>query len=187
MAILSIPEAQQKLNSATEIAAYLNARGILYEQWEASVPFAADADQETILNAYRHKLEPYMQAHGYKTADVINVNPDTPNLEAIRAKFLKEHTHSEDEIRFFVEGQGYFWFNLENNEPVFCVKCEAGDFLSVPAGYKHWFDLGPVAHVKTIRVFTDEAGWVPNYTGSAVAEHFNTEMVDGRSLHSAGY
>ena len=93
------------------------------------------------------------------------------NLQALRAKFLNEHTHSEDEVRFFVEGEGQFWFHLEKGpkgEEVFQVICRAGDFLSVPAGYKHWFDLAPKYTVKAIRIFTSPDGWVANYTGSGV-------------------
>lgn len=168
MAILTIPDLNRTLDAPDEIREYLKARGIWFDQWEASKPLANEASQEEILDAYAHVLKPFMAEGGYTVADVINVHADTPNLPEIRAKFLREHTHTEDEIRFFVDGQGYFWFNLENDEPVFCVKCEAGDLLSVPAGVKHWFDLGPVAFVKTIRIFIDASGWVPHYTESGV-------------------
>ncbi|WP_373531929.1 acireductone dioxygenase [Vampirovibrio sp.] len=172
MGILTIPDKAITLTENPEIRAYLNARGILFEQWEASCAFSPDATPETIMAAYEPVLTPYKAAHGYQTADVISVRPDTPNLPDIRAKFLREHTHTEDEVRFFVDGQGFFWFNLENDEPVFCVKCVSGDLLSVPANVKHWFDLGPEAFVKTIRIFTDAAGWVPHYTQSGVDERF---------------
>ncbi|MCD8529602.1 MAG: hypothetical protein LRY25_02450, partial [Flavobacterium sp.] len=82
--------------------------------------------EEEILKAYDESLQPFMQKNGYKTADVINISESTSNLDAIRQKFLKEHTHTEDEVRFFVDGKGYFWFNI-NHENVFCVVCEKGD------------------------------------------------------------
>ncbi|MFN6015358.1 MAG: cupin domain-containing protein, partial [Flavobacteriales bacterium] len=94
-----------------------------------------------------------------------------------RAKFLAEHTHSEDEIRFFVDGRGLFWFNLEN-EPVFNLLCEKGDLISVPEGTKHWFDAGESdPFVKAIRIFIDMSGWVPHYTGSALEKRFADFMV----------
>lgn len=172
MGILTIPADNVTLTDNAEIRAYLKARGILFEQWTARCAFSNEATPEEILSAYEPTLKPYMAAHGYQTADVISVHPDTENLAEIRAKFLREHIHTEDEVRFFVDGQGYFWFNLEGNEPVFCVKCVSGDLLSVPAHVKHWFDLGPVAFVKTIRVFTDAGGWLPHYTQSGVEQHF---------------
>lgn len=172
MAILTIPDAQRQERDPAVIAAYMAERGLWFEQWQAQCAFANDASQEEILAAYAHQLEPFMAKGGYQTADVISVHEETPNLDAIRAKFLKEHTHSEDEIRFFVDGQGFFWFNLEGDEPVFCVQCVAGDLLSVPAQVKHWFDLGPEPFVKTIRIFTDESGWVPHYTESGVEQRY---------------
>lgn len=182
MGILTIPDKNITLTDNAAIRAYLNGRGILFEQWEANCEFSNDATQEEILAGYEHALKPYMAAHGYQTADVISVHPETPGLPEIRAKFLREHTHTEDEVRFFVDGQGYFWFNLEQNsrgesEPVFCVKCVSGDLLSVPANVKHWFDLGPVAFVKTIRVFTDASGWTPHYTDSGVDARFREAAV----------
>ena len=110
---------------------------------------------------------------GYLTADVISINSLTENYEAIRTKFLAEHTHSEDEIRFFVDGQGLFWFNMEN-EPVFNLLCQRGDLISVPAGTKHWFDAGESnPFVKAIRIFIDMSGWVPEYTQSGLEKNFS--------------
>lgn len=173
MAILHIPDQDRKINDANEIKSFLADRGVLYDQWEAQVAFADDADQETVLGAYEHVLKPYMDSNGYKTADVISVNPNTPNLDALKTKFLTEHTHSEDEVRFFVEGEGLFWFNMENDNPVFCVICQKGDLISVPANTKHWFDFGPKTFVKAIRVFIDQSGWVPHYTASGVDKSYN--------------
>ncbi len=172
MAILNIPDKDLKITDAGEIKSYLNDRGILYEQWEANAKFDSHADQQTILNAYEHVLKPYMQANGYQTADVISINETTPNLPALREKFLHEHQHTEDEVRFFVDGEGLFWFNLGNGEDVFNVRCQKGDLISVPANTYHWFDAGEKPFVKAIRVFIDTSGWVPHYTGSKVDEKY---------------
>jgi 1,2-dihydroxy-3-keto-5-methylthiopentene dioxygenase len=178
MAILHIPDQNFSTNNSAEIKEYFNARGILFEQWEAKAALANDADQATILQAYSERLEPYMQANGYKVADVINVHPALPNIEEIGKKFLAEHTHSEDEVRFFVDGEGLFWFNLENGkDPIFCLQCQKGDLISVPAGTKHWFDFGPKRFVKCIRVFIDMSGWVPEYTGSQIDVPYNSMAV----------
>lgn len=171
MAILNIPEQNQTFTDSKAIKTFLNDRGILYEIWETPIKLAKNATQDEILAAYQYQLEPFMKNGGYQVADVINVNPDTPNLLAIRQKFLKEHTHVEDEVRFFVEGQGLFWFN--NGKEIFSVLCQPGDFISVPKNHKHWFDLGPEAHVKAIRVFIDTAGWVPYYTESNIDGRYN--------------
>lgn len=173
MAIINIPDHNQKVTGQEEIQAFLNERGVFYDVWQPQFELGKDAVQEDVLRAFDHTLKPFMEEGGYKTADVISVYPDTENLLAIRQKFLAEHTHTEDEIRYFVEGQGLFWFNLENGEPVFSVLCQKGDILSVPAGTKHWFDLGPEAHVRAIRVFQDPSGWVAHYTDSGIDQKYN--------------
>jgi 1,2-dihydroxy-3-keto-5-methylthiopentene dioxygenase len=173
MAVLNIPDQAYSTDNPDKIRQFLQQYGIFFDQWQAQVSFADDADQETILAAYAHVLQPYMASNGYRVADVININAQTPNYEAVRAKFLSEHTHTEDEVRFFVDGQGYFWFNLGQDAPVFNVLCQAGDLISVPAGAKHWFDAGEHnPFVKTIRVFIDTSGWVPHYTGSDIAQKY---------------
>jgi 1,2-dihydroxy-3-keto-5-methylthiopentene dioxygenase len=177
MATLIIPEHNQTLEDFSDIQAYLDQRGILIDQWEPAFPIGESAEQEEILKAYQPSLTPYMEKNGYQTADVISVNRNTPNLQELRDKFLKEHTHTEDEVRYFISGRGYFWFHLNENEPVICVKCEAGDLLSVPAGFKHWFDLGDEPAVKVIRIFTDVSGWVAHYTGSRIEERFSQGQV----------
>jgi 1,2-dihydroxy-3-keto-5-methylthiopentene dioxygenase len=173
MAILTIPDLNVQLNNPAEIKQYLNARGVFFDQWQAAVVFDDAASPEEILAAYNHELQPYMEANGYKTADVISINSLTQNYGEIRTKFLSEHIHSEDEVRFFVDGEGHFWFNLEGDEPIFNVLCQAGDLISVPAGTKHWFDAGASnPFVKAIRVFIDTTGWVPEYTHSKIEQQY---------------
>lgn len=174
MAVLNIPTQEFSTQNPQEIRSFLNERGVIYEQWEASIPLTKIASQDEVLKAYSHVLDPYMKKNGYGTADVININSETPNYEAVRNKFLSEHRHTEDEVRFFVDGEGYFWFNLENGEPVFNVLCQVGDLISVPKGTAHWFDAGKSnPHVKAIRMFIDMSGWVPHYTESGVDVVYN--------------
>lgn len=175
MALLTILDPIRKeIRDPKDIKTFMNDRGIIFEQWKASMPLNDTDSQEVILKAYEHELGPYMKKHGYQSADVINVHKDTPNIEAIRAKFLSEHTHSEDEVRFFVDGEGQFFFHLADKSEVFKLLCEKGDFISVPKGYTHWFDLAPKYHVKAIRVFHNQEGWVANYTNTGKEQKYNS-------------
>jgi 1,2-dihydroxy-3-keto-5-methylthiopentene dioxygenase len=172
MAVLSIPDENITISNPVEIGKYLNDKGVFFDQWECEVVFKDTAKQEEILKAYEKDLKPFMEKGGYKTADVISINSLTENYEAIRSKFLSEHIHTEDEIRFFVDGQGLFWFNLDG-EKVFNVLCQKGDLISVPAGTKHWFDAGESEpFVKAIRIFIDMSGWVPHYTKSEIEKRY---------------
>lgn len=172
MATVTVPDKQIRLTDTHEIRKFLERRGIQYDcQPVETIP--ATADDSAVLQRHAHWLTPFMDRHGYRTADVIRVSPATPNLDAIRDKFLREHTHSEDEVRFFVEGEGLFWFHLDGPDgDVLSVRCQAGDLLSVPANTKHWFDLGPAPLVCAIRIFSDQAGWVPHYTQSGIEQRY---------------
>ncbi len=173
MAVLTIPKENKVINNPHEISSFFEERSIYFDQWECDVEFDDTASQDEILAAYEIDLKSFMEKGGYQTADVISINKLTENYEALRAKFLAEHTHSEDEIRFFVDGKGEFWFHLDTGE-VFCLLCEKGDLISVPAGTKHWFDAGKEnPFVKAIRIFIDRSGWVPHYTDSKIELEYN--------------
>ena len=172
MAILYKPATQETITDFNTIKKMLNAQNILLEKWEANIKLTAESTQEEILAAYAHELKPFMEKTGFQTADVINVHPQTENIKAIREKFMKEHRHSDDEVRFFVDGEGIFWFHLDSGE-VLSVTCQAGDFMSVPKNYRHWFDLHPHYFVKAIRIFSNIEGWVPHYTNSNIDEKYN--------------
>jgi 1,2-dihydroxy-3-keto-5-methylthiopentene dioxygenase len=172
MAELRVPDRHIHLAKEHEIRHFLQERGIWYDHRPAEASPIGPGDED-ILQAHAGWLKPFMDKNGYRTADVIRITPSTPNVPAIRDKFLREHTHSEDEVRFFVDGEGLFWFHKETpEEEVFSVRCTAGDLLTVPANMKHWFDLGDSPRVCAIRIFTDQAGWVPHYTQSNIEQRY---------------
>jgi 1,2-dihydroxy-3-keto-5-methylthiopentene dioxygenase len=144
--------------------------GIRFERWEASRPLAPGAGQEEILSVYQDSVQRLMKERGLKSVDVLGMVPDHPQREAMRAKFLEEHTHSEDEVRFFVEGQGLFCIHKAGR--VFFVLCEKDDLISVPDGTPHWFDMGPRPSFTVIRLFTNTEGWVARMTGDDIASRF---------------
>jgi 1,2-dihydroxy-3-keto-5-methylthiopentene dioxygenase len=157
-------------SDGAEMARHLREIGVRFERWQAAQPVAAGADQETVLAAYRQPVDQLMRENGYKTADVISLTANHPDKAALRQKFLAEHTHDEDEVRFFVDGRGLFYLHARGK--VFGVLCEKGDLISVPAMTTHWFDMGAEPHLACIRIFTDPAGWVAKFTGSTIAESF---------------
>ena len=153
-----------------EITRLLGDAGVRYEQWSANAPLASDADQDAVIAAYRDDIERLRRENGYTTVDVVRVNPSMPNLEAMRQKFLAEHTHSEDEVRFFVEGDASFYLRIGGK--VYQTICVRGDLLGVPAGTTHWFDMGPSPTFTAIRLFVDPSGWVAQFTGDPIASRF---------------
>jgi len=144
--------------------------GIRFEQWQAAEPIVPGDPPEKVIAAYRDDIERLRTLEGYAAVDVISLAPDHPDREALRAKFLEEHTHSEDEVRFFVAGSGLFTLHL--GERIYEVLCTAGDLIGVPDGTPHWFDMGPAPNFVAIRLFTNKEGWVANFTGSDIARGF---------------
>ena len=154
------------------IANKLHGAGVLFERWRADRELNDTAGQDEILDAYRGSVDRLMKHYNFKSADVISMTPDHPDREALRKKFLDEHTHSDFEVRFFVEGQGLFFIHATDR--VHAILCKQGDLISVPANTPHWFDMGLAPRLKCIRLFTTPEGWVANYTGSAIAKQFPT-------------
>lgn len=150
------------------IAAQLEPTGARIERWKAATPLSADATSDEILEAYKPQIDRLKSERGYVNADVIHVRPGNPNWPAMRQKFLSEHTHDEDEVRFFVEGSGAFYLHIDDK--VYQVVGTADDLLSVPQGTKHWFDGGADGDFTVIRLFNDPKGWVAHYTGDAIAD-----------------
>ncbi len=153
-----------------DIQRELKAVGVLFQRVDASIPLSEGADQEEVLSAYRHVVDQQCESFGYQSADVIRIKPDAPNVVELRQKFLSEHTHSDDEARVMVEGSGCFYLHL--SDKIYQVVCTRGDLITVPAGVRHWFDMGPKPRFAAIRFFTRPEGWVAQFTGDGIADRF---------------
>lgn len=152
------------------IARTLGEVGVRFERWDASQPVVPGASQDEVIAAYKDDIDRLQHEKGYRAVDVISLTADHPQKDALRQKFLSEHVHSEDEVRFFVAGQGQF--SLHIGERVYDVLCEQGDLIGVPDGTRHWFDMGPNPHFIAIRLFTNPEGWVAKFTGEPIADRF---------------
>lgn len=157
---------RKESEEAAVIADELKQRGIRFERWDTR-PLADVTDHTAILSAYSGEIEQLKTENGFTTADVVSLTPDHPDKKAFREKFLDEHRHSEDEIRFFVRGNGLFYLHIRNE--VLVVNCCENDLISVPAGTTHWFDMGPAPDFTALRLFTNPEGWVAQFTGSDIA------------------
>jgi len=163
MASITIRGEERTLRDPQEIVGYLKRFGIWYRRFEGLDAPGPQATDDEILAAYDEPIRELKRQGGYVTADVINVNADTPGLEAMLARFDKEHWHDEDEVRFVVRGRGLFHIHPPD-APVFSIQVEAGDMINVPRGTHHWFHLCDDRTIRCIRLFQDPSGWTPHYT-----------------------
>ncbi len=151
------------------IAGALAPIGVRFARWPDTVSVDPDAESDTILAAYRPHLDALMEGRA-GSADVLRLRPGNEAYPAMRQKFLDEHIHTEDEVRFFIEGGGHFI--LHANDRVYDAYCTANDLISVPSGLKHWFDAGLQPHATVLRIYTDSSGWTPHYTGDMISALF---------------
>jgi 1,2-dihydroxy-3-keto-5-methylthiopentene dioxygenase len=157
------------------LAAALATVGVGYERWRADRALPEGAGSDAVLAAYAADVARLKAAHGFVTGDVVRMHPAHPDRAALRAKFLDEHTHAEPEVRFFVEGEGLFVLHPPagpDGDRVYGLRAVAGDLVFVPAGMRHWFDMGEHPRFCAIRLFTNPEGWVARYTGDRIADRF---------------
>ena len=128
-----------------------------YPSYMLTVLEGLPVDDPAALEA---EIEAFKKEHGYVVHDIVSITPDTPD-EAL-AKFDKPHTHSEDEVRLFLEGEGIF--DLRDDAGVwYRFILQRGDMIVVPAGRVHRFEPTFKKSLKCVRIFKDKSGWVPDY------------------------
>jgi 1,2-dihydroxy-3-keto-5-methylthiopentene dioxygenase len=160
------------------IGAELDKRGVVFDRWPAMPGLCAATPTTEILAHYDDRVAELNDDGRYKYIDVARLHPDDSDpqwphtAKAARERFRSEHRHAEDEVRFFVGGRGCFYLHLEPE--VVAVVCEGADLLSVPAGTRHWFDMGARPDFVAIRFFEQQDGWIGDFTGNPIGERFPT-------------
>jgi len=167
MAVLRFPDEGRTVTGEAAVREALARVGIDYERWQPSHAVPDGAPAEAVLAAYATEIDRLKKAGGYVTADVIDVSPQTPNLDTMLAKFRREHWHDEDEVRFILRGRGVFHIHPKD-APVMAIEVVPGDLIRVPRGTHHWFDLCSERDIRAIRLFQDASGWTPRYTDTGV-------------------
>ncbi|MEV0708910.1 1,2-dihydroxy-3-keto-5-methylthiopentene dioxygenase [Nocardia aurea] len=177
MAADNAAEVRVRTTDDAVITAELARRGIAFDRWPV-VADAASVASDELLAHYADEVAALNASGRYRHIDIARIHPDDadpawPQTAAgARAKFLDEHRHAEDEVRYFAAGRGCFYLRLEDE--VLAVVCEGGDLLSVPAGTRHWFDMGTRPDFIAIRFFEEADGWVGDFTGDPIGAGFPT-------------
>jgi len=117
---------------------------------------------DTAKEHYRTPLDEVKRRREYIEEDIVELGPGTPNLEAICAKFVDEHFHDDDEVRFVLEGEGIFDIRSIDDEWM-RVEVHQGDLIIVPKNRHHRFLLTDKKSIRCVRLFKDTKGWTPHY------------------------
>ncbi len=169
MATVTLRDTQQSLNDAAEISRVPRAVRHLVPPLRGLRP--ALREPPPTRRSWPPTTSPSSELKaegGYVTADVINVKPETPNLDAMLNRFNKEHWHDEDEVRFIVHGRGLFHVHPAGRPGV------------RDRGRQGRHDPRPARHASLVRPLRGPArsapsacsrtssGWTPHYTDTGV-------------------
>lgn len=163
------------LSDHDAIQAELAKIDVEFQRWDTLEMLTEDKKltDERILDLYKNEIKTIKDLYHFHQVDIINVTPEfaeSEKFEPMRNKFLNEHIHTDHEVRYFIDGLGLFYIHKESK--VYGILCSAGDFISVPANTRHWFDMGTSPNFKCIRFFTSEEGWVPEYVTNAISSNY---------------
>lgn len=165
----TLPELPHKvLNHAEDIASTLAAVGIGYRKLELPAALLPGCGQEDFEAAYGLWLQELMEREGYKQQELFNLQRRHPQRLELRARYLDEHVQDSESAWLFLGG--FAQLGLRVGEQVFLLLGERGDLLSLPAGSRHWFDLGEEPHALVLRLSAGEQ--TPSPSGDDIAGRF---------------
>ncbi|KAK7206067.1 Acireductone dioxygenase ARD family [Myxozyma melibiosi] len=109
------------------------------------------------------QVDALAKERSYKNKDEICISPASFGADVYEEKvkiFYKEHLHEDEEIRYIVDGEGFF--DVRDLEDRWVrMKLVKGDLIILPAGIYHRFTTTATDYVKAMRLFKDEPKWTP--------------------------
>ncbi|KAM0988642.1 hypothetical protein FF1_012662 [Malus domestica] len=107
------------------------------------------------------ELKKIREERGYSYMDFCEVCPEKlPNYEEKIKNFFEEHLHTDEEIRYAVDGSGYFDVR-DRDERWIRVWLKKGGMIVLPAGIYHRFTLDTNNYIKAMRLFIGDPVWTP--------------------------
>ncbi|KAK8844574.1 1,2-dihydroxy-3-keto-5-methylthiopentene dioxygenase [Kwoniella newhampshirensis] len=132
--------------------------------------------------SWEKEIDVFAKERGYKNRDQITVTPAGLGdaYETKIKSFFDEHLHEDEEIRYILDGSGYFDIRGEGasyNDRWIRIALGKGDLIVLPAGIYHRFTVDSANMITAMRLFQDEPKWTP-YSRS-------DQTTDGRPARAA--
>eukprot|EP00762_Andalucia_godoyi_P000803 ANDGO_03749.mRNA.1 1 len=109
-------------------------------------------------NDYQREIDEFRARRKYAEFDVIRLTPDTECLEDKLKVFFTEHKHTDEEVRFVLDGHGIFDVRNANDEWV-RILVEKNDLLVLPREIYHRFTLTDTKFIQAMRLFQNQPKW----------------------------
>ncbi|EMD31602.1 hypothetical protein CERSUDRAFT_119637 [Gelatoporia subvermispora B] len=134
----------------------LKAIGVLYSR----IPIDAAGQWEQKINAIASE-------RAYRNHDIISISKAGlgDEFESKMKMFYEEHMHEDEEIRYILEGSGFFDVRENPTDAWIRIHLDAGDMIVLPSGIYHRFTLDMGNKTRTMRLFKDEPKWKAHARG----------------------
>ncbi|MDQ7987424.1 acireductone dioxygenase [Pseudomonas sp. G34] len=167
----SSPQIPNKvLGHAEDITSTLAAVGIAFRELPLDSRLQAGAAEQEILTALADILAQLKRDHDLSQVEVISVDQRRWPKEGEKpAPAPQEQVADGAQLYLFLAGQGLL--SLHVDDYVYVLFGERNALISVPAGTRHWFDLGEFPHCAAIRLSAADAAQ-PKSSGDGIAAAF---------------
>lgn len=129
-----------------------------------------EKEKNQILSLFNNQFQEFKRTGGYKWQELMVLHPGSPNLYNIISQCDRYHTHKDAEALYIISGEGIFSLVLPDGRQAEII-VQAGEYIKIPAGVKHWFSLTGLLEMKALRYFSSVDGWVPKYAKTKTCFH----------------
>eukprot|EP00934_Nitzschia_sp_Nitz4_P008170 Nitzschia sp. Nitz4//scaffold76_size158648//128423//129339//NITZ4_002566-RA/size158648-augustus-gene-0.152-mRNA-1//-1//CDS//3329557905//8160//frame0 len=154
-------ENRQEPNKPVDVAA-CKSLGISYWKMDADAfKYPVKQVPWDPKDAVDPRLSAIRDDRGYSYADILTIHPDhLPGYEEKVKAFFEEHIHDAEEIRYILDGSGYF--DVRDTEDKWIrIHVKKGDLMTLPEGIYHRFTCDEKDYIHAMRLFIGQPVWTP--------------------------